>query len=142
MRAVLSHPDDLIYNLQRDARYRQPLRPFTVFQHSHKNLRTENAQFIWQQLFIDILLRLKPEESNSNEELIDYLKRTDPTALNVIKEFQRDYKPEDSLQWYTKDSCLYKRLNEASRMNDFRTLVRYRYFIKSQLTLSFKKPEE
>ena len=97
-------------------------------------MRAENAQFIWQQLFIEVLLRLKPEESNSNEDLIDYLKRTNPTELKVIEEFQRDYQPEDSLRWYTKNTCLYKCLNTACRTNDFNTLVLYRYFIKSKLT--------
>ncbi|CAF1273754.1 unnamed protein product [Adineta ricciae] len=131
VRAVLSHGDDLIYHLQKDARYREPLSPITVFQQSHKNVRADNAQFIWQQLFIAILLRLKPEESSSNEKLVEYLKRTYPQQLDVVEKFHQDYQPENSLQWYTKDSCIYKCLNYACRMNDFGTLVLYRYFIKS-----------
>lgn len=139
---MLSHCDDLIYHLQRDARYQESLSPITVFQQSHKNVRVENAQFIWQQLFITILVRLIPEESNSNEQLIEYLKRSNPQELSIIEEFQRDYKPENSLEWYTKNSCLYKCLNYACRMNDFNTLVLYRYFIKSKLIFSFGSTEK
>ncbi|CAF0851262.1 unnamed protein product [Didymodactylos carnosus] len=66
---AIVHENDLIYQIQKAYRYCQPLGRIKFFsnadqsqQQSHKNLKLENVTFVWQQLFIEILLRLKQEE--------------------------------------------------------------------------------
>ncbi len=137
---VVNNADDLIRRIQKDSRYRQSLGMINFFtnngqsqQQSHKNLKLENVTFIWQQLFIEILLRLKQKESNNNDELIDYLNQmyTDSSSQHTLEEFRHTYKATESIQWYTRPGCLFFQLNEALRKTDLQIVIRYRFFIKS-----------
>ena len=128
--------------MQTDYRYRQPLNNINFFsndlqalQQSHKNLKSEYLMFVWQQLFIETLLRLKSKESNNNDELIDYLHQIyikDNLQLKLIEEFKQTYKASESIRWYTRPGCLYIQLNEILRKMDFQLVILFRFFIKSK----------
>ncbi|CAF1420735.1 unnamed protein product [Didymodactylos carnosus] len=47
-----------------------------------------------------------------------------------IREFERNYHPQKSIWWYTRDSCLYRILNKALRLQDIDLLFSMRFLIK------------
>ena len=51
------------------------------------------------------------------------------TKLNFIEDFETGYRRDDALEWYTKDSCLYRTLNEALRFQNIDILITFRVFI-------------
>ncbi|CAF1261651.1 unnamed protein product [Didymodactylos carnosus] len=53
-----------------------------------------------------------------------------PHEEAMIREFERDYHPQRSIWWYTRDSCLYRILNKALRLQDIDLLFSMRFFIK------------
>ncbi|CAF1357646.1 unnamed protein product, partial [Didymodactylos carnosus] len=65
-----------------------------------------------------------------------------PHEEAMIREFERDYHPQMSIWWYTRDSCLYRILNKALRLQDIDLLFSMRFFIKDisqQLTDEHRK---
>ncbi|CAF1118848.1 unnamed protein product [Didymodactylos carnosus] len=53
-----------------------------------------------------------------------------PHEEATIREFERDYHPQKSIWWYTRDSCLYRILNKALRLQDIDLLFSMRFLIK------------
>ncbi|CAF0762527.1 unnamed protein product [Didymodactylos carnosus] len=53
-----------------------------------------------------------------------------PHEQAMIREFERDYRPQKSIWWYTRDSCLYRILNKALRLQDIDLLFSMRFLIK------------
>jgi tetratricopeptide (TPR) repeat protein len=49
--------------------------------------------------------------------------------LRLIDEFERDYRPEKAIRWYTKQSFVYKLVNKALRSEDIDQLHIFRFFI-------------
>ncbi|CAF1172252.1 unnamed protein product [Adineta steineri] len=134
---VLTHRDDLIQRIYTDNKYRQLVGNINFFHHheqSHENLRSQNVVFVYQQLFIEILLRLKRQESCNNDELIAYLYQKfadNSSECRKIEEFQQVYRVNESIQWYTRPGCIFAHLNAALRKWDLQIVVRYRFFIKN-----------
>ena len=68
-----------------------------------------NGQFVYSQLLIDFLLRMKSNERDKNE-LISVLKKEyigNRSQLTILRDFQRDYSPNNVLSWYTRDLFFY-----------------------------------
>ena len=62
-----------------------------------------------------------------------------------INKFERDYRPNKSIEWYTKNTFVYKLINQALRTQDIEQLYIFRYYIanlSNQLVDEFKKIEE
>ncbi|CAF1532125.1 unnamed protein product [Didymodactylos carnosus] len=53
-----------------------------------------------------------------------------PYEEATIREFERDYHSQKSIWWYTRDSCLYRILNKALRLQDIDLLFSMRFLIK------------
>ncbi len=49
--------------------------------------------------------------------------------MNIIDEFEKDYTPDKAIWWYTRDSCFYRMMNKALRVQDFDMLFSFRFFI-------------
>jgi hypothetical protein len=49
--------------------------------------------------------------------------------LEKIDDFERNYQSEDATKWFTKDSFLYRLLNESLRIERINSIVKMRYFI-------------
>ncbi|CAF4249730.1 unnamed protein product, partial [Rotaria sordida] len=47
----------------------------------------------------------------------------------LIDEFKREYRSEDAIRWYSKDSFLYRMINKALRTEDLDQLQTFRFFI-------------
>ncbi|CAF1356904.1 unnamed protein product [Rotaria sordida] len=90
-----------------------------------------NGQFVFYQVFIDCILRLKSTEKDK-EELINVCKQQyqgNSIELSNLRNFQEDYSPEKVLWWYTKESFFYKTLNAALRNQDVHLIFLFRAFI-------------
>ena len=55
--------------------------------------------------------------------------RGNSQVLAEIDKFQRTYRSEDAIKWYTKNSFLYRIINKALRTEDIFALYTFRYFI-------------
>lgn len=51
------------------------------------------------------------------------------SELNQIEEFSRSYSSNEAINWYTRDSFLYRTINRALRTEDILVLYTYRFFI-------------
>lgn len=112
--------------------------PMTFFKSSnertHKNLEKENGNFIWFQLFIETLLRMRISDVTSSlDEFVNLCNEHyvgNERQLNKIKCFRQDYESEHSLWWYSKEVFIYGILNKALRKGDMDTLYTLRFLIR------------
>ncbi|CAF1241946.1 unnamed protein product [Didymodactylos carnosus] len=106
---------------------------FSIFnreENSCKNLKTENNNFMWSQLFIEVLLRMEYSNTSKNE-LITICKQNyagNTRELSVIDEFEHTYSSDRAIWWYTRECCLYRLLNKALQESVIRV---YRYQVIS-----------
>jgi hypothetical protein len=49
--------------------------------------------------------------------------------LKQINDFEQNYHSNAAIQWYTRDSCLYRLINRALRNEDIGSIIKYRFFI-------------
>jgi len=96
--------------------------------------RSTNAidgRFVHHQLLIDCLLRMEPTK-NDKHEFLTYCRKTyhDPKDIKTINEFERTYRSDCALSWYTKDAILYRVLNQSLRRQDIDVLFTLRFFIR------------
>ena len=71
-------------------------------------------------------------KASDRKELIDICKEfyTDNKKhILTIEQFEREYSPEKAIWWYTLDSCFYRMLNKALRIQDFDVLFAFRFFL-------------
>ncbi|CAF1310833.1 unnamed protein product [Didymodactylos carnosus] len=102
-------------------------------QNSTRDLSKESAAFLWFQLFKDVILKM-PQTEKSKQEMIricrDYY-RGNSKELKYVEEFEKEYKPDDSIRWYTKESFIYKLINKALRTEEIEQLYTFRFFISN-----------
>lgn len=91
-----------------------------------------NGQFIYFQLLIDVLLRMKPS-TNDKRELIALCKkeyRDNQSQIKLLDQFEKTYSPSTALRWYTHESFIYRMLNKALRVQNIDLLFLFRFFIR------------
>jgi tetratricopeptide (TPR) repeat protein len=102
-----------------------------VISHSAKSLQAHNAIFMWFQLFIEVLLRMH-HKSTDRKELIDICKKNykgNKQEMMIIDEFEKEYKADNAIWWYTREACFYRMMNKALRVQDYDILFALRFFI-------------
>ena len=137
MRAVVVTLKDLITQIKSDQntqlKVNEPIaiNVFTVTDNPDQSTTELNGDFLHSLLLIDALLRLKPAETNK-QQLISYCYdqcKGDAAEITKIKEFESKYSADNAIWWYTKDTVLYKKLNEALRVQNIDVLLHFRFFI-------------
>lgn len=96
-----------------------------------RDLSKESAEFLWLQLFKDVLLQL-PKSSQAKKELVDFCCQYyhgNKREQENITAFTQSYQSAESIHWYTKDSFLYRLVNKALRTEDIGQLQTFRFFI-------------
>jgi tetratricopeptide (TPR) repeat protein len=71
-------------------------------------------------------------KSSDRKELIDICKNCyggNYKQMAIINEFEKDYNSEKAIWWYTRDSCFYRMMNKALRVQDFDMLFAFRFLI-------------
>ncbi|CAF0725557.1 unnamed protein product [Adineta steineri] len=110
-----------------------------------RHLSKENKQFIAFQLLLDFILRLE-QTFYAKQEFLQFSRskyENNPAQLKEIDDFERNYRPKDAVTWFSKDSFLYRLLNESLRIESIDDIVKMRYFINdlhnqlAELQLSF-----
>ncbi|CAF1179093.1 unnamed protein product [Adineta steineri] len=91
-----------------------------------------NGEFLHSQLLIDCLIRMKSSARDEDElvHLCKQLYKDNRFELKILKEFQRQYSPDQSLWWYTRHSFLHRLLNKALRVQNIDLLYLFRFFIR------------
>ncbi|CAF1569716.1 unnamed protein product, partial [Rotaria sordida] len=103
----------------------------SVITSGSQSLQARNAIFMWFQLFIEVLLRMH-HKSNDRKEILDICKKSykgNQQEMEIIDEFEKSYKAENAIWWYTRESCFYRMMNKALRVQDFDMLFALRFFI-------------
>ncbi|CAF3216441.1 unnamed protein product [Rotaria socialis] len=137
VKSVVVNLDDLIDRIKRDQKIRvkhdQPM-IMNIYDNSRNpdESTTElNGNFIHYLLLIDVLIRMKFNEKD-NKKFIEFCKDKfsgNDLQLSLIQEFERDYKPNDAIWWYTRDGFLFNMLNKALRIQNTELLFLFRFFI-------------
>ena len=129
--------EELITRIKSDQKKRmkdeQPLliNIFSTSDNAGKSTTGLNGQFVYSQLLIDCLLRMKPNEQDKNE-LISICQKEyhgSSTYLTQLQEFQHDYLPIKVLWWYTRDAFFYRIMNKALRVQNIEMLFLLRSYI-------------
>lgn len=97
---------------------------------SSLNNNKQEASFMYAQLFKERLLKT---DDASKEELVEFCRQQyieNSYELEIINEFNREYHQSQVIQWYTRETFLYKMINKALRIQDYSTLYALRLFIR------------
>lgn len=102
-----------------------------------------NSSFLFFQLLVDLILRVKPLETDRGDFCAHCIKMCQTKygnnenevylriVLEKICEFQVEiYSTKMALKWYTKNAFLYDIVNNSFRTNDFETIFRSRFVIR------------
>ncbi|CAF1953011.1 unnamed protein product [Rotaria magnacalcarata] len=106
----------------------EPL-PITIVEISSTGI---DGGFLHLQLLLDILVGID-STSSGKKELLDFCRtvyKDDPLELDRLREFERDYDGGGALQWYTRESFVYRMLNKAFRTCDVDVLIHFRSVIR------------
>ncbi|CAF1006823.1 unnamed protein product [Rotaria sordida] len=91
----------------------------------------QEAAFMYFRMLTEVLVELEHEESTKNEFVAvchsQYHGNT--PELEKIEEFSQKYSKEQAVCWYTRDSFLYRILNNALRIQDIDILFKLGFFI-------------
>mgnify|MGYP001028117629 FL=1 len=91
---------------------------------------------------IEILSKISPRTNEANDKMLELWRfycKNDRQELAKIDEFEKNYRSDAAVRWYTKDSILYRLLNAALRQENIDIIIDFRYFIidlYNQLTTS------
>ena len=138
IRGIFNDANALLARLQRDAQlllhHFTPVNIFTmqnVKETTLQNVDKEQATYMWFQLLMETLLWL-PRSAQASRELIDECMkcyRNDDTEKRKIERFEAEYSQENVIEWYTRDSFLYRLVNRAFRTRNIENIFKYRYLI-------------
>ncbi|CAF1684212.1 unnamed protein product, partial [Adineta ricciae] len=96
-----------------------------------KDESTDELDSSWT-ILVDFWIYL-PYPENSRQRFIESLKifyANDKSKLNYLQEFEQDYRMENAVQWYTRDTFLYESLNRALRQHKIEQLFLYGFFLQ------------
>ncbi|CAF3388520.1 unnamed protein product [Rotaria socialis] len=92
----------------------------------------KNSKFMYFLLLIEILLKIVPQESKVIEEFTQHceeLYKSNTEELKNINDFKVQYKSNDAISWYTRESFYYRSLNAAIRSEDYDLIYAHRQII-------------
>ena len=101
-------------------------------QKSTRNITKESGSFIWHQLLKDVLQKMPSGDKNAKEEMLDKCHlyyRGNKKKLRNIEQFDKEYSIANAVEWYTKDSFIYKLINKALRTEDVDALYTFRFYL-------------
>lgn len=129
----MSELDKLVARIKGDHKIQQIIeQPFSInIFAAGKSTGGVNGKFVFSQVLIECLLRLKPME-NDTHELINYCKKVyegNRYELANIREFERTYSSDKALWWYTRDTFFFKLLNSILRTENIHMIYLFRQYM-------------
>ncbi|CAF4663565.1 unnamed protein product, partial [Rotaria sp. Silwood1] len=97
-----------------------------------RNLNRDINDFLNFMVFKEVLLKTDYNSDTAKKEMIDICRnyyRKNKKELSNIDEFERTYKPENAIYWYTKQTFVYRVVNKALRTEDYEAMLILRFFI-------------
>ncbi|UJR12819.1 hypothetical protein I4U23_016993 [Adineta vaga] len=141
VKAVVLTTNDLVQRIMEDQKRRNNVREeevsisivkpsFASLQTTHQSIK---INFLFFLSYIDVLSRmdLDSREAMYNDFVSfceDYYTNNRPD-LGTLNDFQHNYSPSDAVQWYTRDTFIYRILNKALRTEDITVLYKLRFYI-------------
>ena len=92
----------------------------------------QEPEFIYGLLLTESLLEL-PSSADSRTELIEFCRSKywdNRTQLELIRQFEENYSKAKAFWWYSRDSFLYRLINEALREHDISALYNLRFYLR------------
>jgi tetratricopeptide (TPR) repeat protein len=99
---------------------------------SSKNVDQLEPSFMYTQIFKEILFEMEYNE-RSIKNLATYcrtLHAGNVKELKIINEFEREYRPQTAIWWYTLECFTYQMLNRALRTLEADTIINMGFFIR------------
>ncbi|CAF0834688.1 unnamed protein product [Adineta steineri] len=97
------------------------------------SLKEEYQDFLWYKLHIEVLTHYPWSRDNTQKMLSKcnqyYWK--DNVQKKNIEQFKNTYKPENAIEWYTRDSFVYRLVNKALRSLDMEEINIFQPYIKA-----------
>ncbi|CAF1368927.1 unnamed protein product [Adineta steineri] len=133
VKAVVVDLDKLVNRIKADHRIQKNVEESWSlnFFTAGKSLGGVNGKFVYLQVLIDCLLRLKSTQTDKKE-LIQICKdayKGNSFELDNISEFDQRYLSDKALWWYTREAFFYKTLNAALRNEKIHIIFLFRAFI-------------
>ncbi|CAF0720494.1 unnamed protein product [Rotaria sp. Silwood1] len=107
---------------------------FSIYNKKEKatrDLSKEAGSFLFFQIF-KIVLQNMPKSDGAKKTMVSTCRnyyRGNLTELKNIDDFDRTYKSDDAIPWYTKETFVYKFINKALRTEDIDVLYQFRFYI-------------
>jgi tetratricopeptide (TPR) repeat protein len=136
LRGVFNSHKELLLGIQQDINiYIKHLIKLNALstdeQHSITDLSLESPLFLWSYLMKDILINTNKTD-DAKQVMLTYCRSQyelgDP-MLRQIDEFEKTYKADDAIKWYTKDSFVYRLVNKLIRTENINGLLHFKFFI-------------
>ncbi|CAF1214450.1 unnamed protein product [Adineta steineri] len=98
---------------------------------STKILNQLAPTFMYTQLFKEVLLSIKydPKAIKDMAACCREVFTGNPIELQLINEFECDYRPQKAIWWYTRECFTYKMLNQALRLMDADIMINMGFFL-------------
>jgi len=95
------------------------------------NLSKHSAEFLWFQLFTDVILS-RPRNRQAQKQMLDMSRhyyRANYKQQKRIDEFEQDYVSDEAIRWYSTRSFVYKVVNNVLRTKNIDQLYTLQFFI-------------
>ncbi|CAF1262488.1 unnamed protein product [Adineta steineri] len=99
---------------------------------SSENLNQLEPNYMYTQIFKEILLEMEHDHKQAIKILAVYYRKfyhDNMAQLNIINEFEHNYRQEKAIWWYTRECLAYEMLNRALRTLDANTIINMGFFI-------------
>jgi hypothetical protein len=90
----------------------------------------DSAQFFWYRFFFNVLDRLQHTDIAKRELISRLRNKLNTNKLHIIDEFEREYRSDKVIWWYTRESFFYLWLNKTLRENDINEIILWRSYIQ------------
>lgn len=133
VKGVVTELDKLVSQIKNDHKIQQIIeQPLSInIFTSGNSTGGVNGKFVFSQVLIECLLRLKSTKDDTNE-LIKYCKKVyegNSFETSNISEFQKEYSPDKAVWWYTRDTFFFKTLNAVLRTDNIHMIFLFRAYI-------------
>ena len=100
---------------------------------STKDVKGNSQAYMCSKLLLDTLIDCPRPAENIHNELIKESSRIyekNETMKKTIEEFLHKYDPSEAIQWYTKDTFIYRLINMALRTDNILIIFKFRFIIQ------------
>ena len=130
VKSVVTDLDKLVSRIKTDHKIQQIIeQPLSIsFFNSGNSTSGVNGKFVFSQVLIECLLRLK-SSNDDTDELIKHCKNAyegNRFELSNLNEFQKQYSSDNAVWWYTRDTFFFKTLNAILRTENIHMMFLFR----------------